>query len=103
MTTAPDGQAAVDALRSASFDLVIMDLQMPVMDGIVATQTLRQLGFGVPVVGLTANAFAQDRQRCLDAGMTEFVAKPVTRKKIAAILAESRALWPVTRRMTCWT
>ncbi|WP_377505108.1 ATP-binding protein [Octadecabacter sp. R77987] len=88
VTTAANGELALQALEFGAFDLVIMDQQMPVMDGIEATKALRERGFTLPVIGLTANAFAQDRQRCLDAGMDEFVAKPVTRKKIAAILAK---------------
>lgn len=88
VTMAIDGQAAVDRVTSENFDLVVMDLQMPVMDGIAATQQLRQLGIEVQIVGLTANAFEEDRQQCLNAGMNGFVAKPVTREKIEAILIE---------------
>lgn len=86
VTTVNDGREAVDAVSETAFDLVIMDLQMPVMDGIMATQELRRRGSSVPIVGLTANAFAEDRTRCLNAGMDEFVAKPVTREKIANVL-----------------
>lgn len=91
VTTANDGDAAVKTGTATSFDLVIMDLQMPVMDGISATKALRTLGVQTPIVGLTANAFAEDRRRCLDAGMDEFVAKPVTRDKIASVLAQFAA------------
>lgn len=86
--TADDGQAALDCIAAEPFDLVIMDLRMPVMDGIGATKLLRERGFPITVVGLTANAFEEDRQRCLEAGMNGFVAKPVTREKIATILAD---------------
>jgi len=85
VATANDGQAAIENCISAQFDFVVMDLQMPVMDGIAATQELRKLGFDTPIIGLTANAFAEDRQKCLDAGMDDFVAKPVTRTKISSI------------------
>lgn len=88
VTVAANGQIAIERLEQDPFDFVIMDQQMPVMDGIAATQKLRQLGFQLPVIGLTANAFSEDRQRCLDAGMNEFVAKPITREKIASILAQ---------------
>lgn len=85
VTTANDGQAAIDCCEAMTFDLVVMDLQMPVMDGIQATQTLRNLGFHMPIIGLTANAFAEDRQRCLEAGMDDFLAKPISREKISSI------------------
>lgn len=86
VTTASDGQSALQQMHSATFDLVIMDLQMPVLDGITATKQLRKLGFLTPIVGLTANAFEEDRRLCLEAGMNEFVAKPITRDKVASVL-----------------
>ncbi len=86
VTTAENGEIALRFLENTTFDLVIMDLQMPVMDGLTATKAARNLGFLVPIVGLTANAFPEDRQLCIDAGMNEFVAKPVTRDKIASVL-----------------
>ncbi|PUB16206.1 ATP-binding protein [Yoonia sediminilitoris] len=88
VTVVENGQLVIGRLREQSFDFVIMNQQMPVMDGIAATQELRAMGCAAPMVSLTANAFAEDRQRCLDAGMDDFVAKPVTREKIAAILAQ---------------
>ena len=94
VSTAEDGAAALRCIETTSYDFVIMDLQMPVMDGITATKKLRELGFSVPIIGLTANAFAEDRRLCLDAGMNEFVAKPVTRDKISSILANFAALAP---------
>lgn len=84
--TATDGQAALDCLKAATFDLVIMDIQMPVLDGISATRRLRTRGVAVPVVGLSANAFSEDRQECLDAGMNEFLSKPVSRAKLSSLL-----------------
>ncbi len=86
VTTATNGQIALDRLRTAAFDLVLMDVQMPVMDGLTATPAIRASGNAVSIVGLTANAFAEDRQRCLDAGMTDFLAKPVTRDKLGSVL-----------------
>lgn len=86
VTTASDGQSALQQMHSATFDLVIMDLQMPVLDGITATKQLRKLGFLTPIVGLTANAFEEDRRLCLEAGMNEFVAKPITRDNVASVL-----------------
>jgi len=75
-----DGQAALEAVQSGKFDLVLMDCQMPVMDGYQATQAIRQLEAPInqiPIIALTANAFAEDRVKCLDAGMNEHVAKPI--------------------------
>lgn len=86
--TAENGMIAIARITSQTYDAVIMDLRMPIMDGITATRQLRQLGQVVPIIGLTANAFEQDRRNCLDAGMNGFVAKPITRNKIAALLAE---------------
>jgi len=81
VTTANDGQQAIDAIAHTNtpFDLVLMDMQMPVMDGLQATRAIRQLPqhAHLPIVAMTANAMAQDRQRCLDAGMNDFVAKPI--------------------------
>ncbi|ARU00107.1 hybrid sensor histidine kinase/response regulator [Yoonia vestfoldensis] len=86
VVTANDGSIALDLVQLDAFDLVMMDLQMPVMDGLAATRAIRALGIDLPIIGLTANAFAEDRQRCMDAGMTDFMAKPVTRDKLGAVL-----------------
>ena len=76
---AADGQLALDRLATGQYDLVLMDMQMPVMDGLEATRRLRAdpRHAGLPVVAMTANAMAADRDRCLQAGMNDFVAKPV--------------------------
>ena len=76
---AENGAVAVEALRSNVFDLVFMDMSMPVMGGLEATSIIRTLpGCDVlPIIGLTGNAFAEDRQRCLEAGMDDVVIKPV--------------------------
>ena len=76
---AGNGQVAVDTVRQSRYDLVLMDMQMPVMDGVDATVAIRQIaGLGsLPIVAMTANAMAQDRQRCMDAGMNDFLVKPI--------------------------
>jgi signal transduction histidine kinase/ActR/RegA family two-component response regulator len=79
VTTASDGLEAVNLVRERPFDIILMDMQMPEMDGISATKVIRELpnGIDVPILALTANAFAEDRQCCLDAGMNDHLRKPV--------------------------
>jgi CheY-like chemotaxis protein/HPt (histidine-containing phosphotransfer) domain-containing protein len=79
---ANNGQEAVDKLEQLSFDLVFMDCQMPVMDGYTATQHIRDpqskvKNHAIPVIAMTANAMQGDREKCMDAGMDDFIAKPV--------------------------
>jgi hypothetical protein len=86
---AGNGMEAVQALRERPFDVVLMDLHMPVLDGVGATLAIRALPDGaatVPIIALTADAFAQTRERCLMAGMNDFLAKPVSPDKLAATL-----------------
>ncbi|HZK80950.1 MAG TPA: response regulator, partial [Humisphaera sp.] len=79
---AANGRAAVDQVKARKFDLVLMDMQMPEMDGYSATRTLRQLGHTVPIIALTANAMAEDRVRCLEAGCSEYLSKPISRAQL---------------------
>jgi CheY-like chemotaxis protein len=86
---AEDGQAAVDALETADYDLILMDVQMPRLDGLEATRRLRARwpGRQLRIVGLTANAMAGDREECLAAGMDDYVSKPIRPEELARAIA----------------
>jgi CheY-like chemotaxis protein/HPt (histidine-containing phosphotransfer) domain-containing protein len=86
---AEHGQQAVEHLQehgASAFDAVLMDIQMPVMDGYQATQHLRRLAPGLPIIGLTAHALGEERDRCLAAGMVEHVTKPIDADVLVAAL-----------------
>ncbi len=88
--TVDDGQAAVAAVAGRRYDAVLMDVQMPVCDGIEATRRIRALGGAaarVPIIAMTANALREDRERCLAAGMDGYVAKPIHIDELLAQLA----------------
>ena len=86
---AANGAEAVEAVLRQPYDLVFMDVQMPVMDGLEATRQIRRLhpdGTGPRIVAMTADAMSDDRERCLDAGMDDFIAKPVRAEALLAVL-----------------
>jgi CheY-like chemotaxis protein/HPt (histidine-containing phosphotransfer) domain-containing protein len=82
-----DGAQALAAVERCAYGLVLMDCEMPVMDGYEATRRIRESGATVPIVALTANAMAGDRNRCVAAGMNDFVSKPVELARLVSTLA----------------
>jgi CheY-like chemotaxis protein len=88
---ANDGQECLDLLTRESFDLILMDMHMPVMGGLEATRAIRmrerEHGGHVPIVALTASALKSDQDQCRQAGMDEFVAKPIQVKVLRAVVA----------------
>lgn len=100
---ATNGQIALEKMASGAYDLVLMDCQMPVLDGYAATrewrdhEVLQQSPLRLPIVAMTANAMAGDRQRCLDAGMDDYLSKPVSREQLQNCLLRwlpGRATFP---------
>lgn len=87
---AENGQEAIDIYRSQSVDLILMDVQMPVMDGLTATREIRFREKGtqqhLPIIAITAGATLQDKEKCYLAGMNDFVAKPITKEQIEEII-----------------
>ena len=100
VSVADNGQVAVDSALAAkhagiAFDIILMDIQMPVMDGYEATRQLRKAGYTNPIIALTANATTGNRQKCLDAGCNDFMTKPFVPSKLVAIVAKHLALEPL--------
>jgi len=89
VSLAENGQQAVDAVTRSAFDLVFMDMRMPVLDGFKATRSIRQLAVAwnqLPIVALTADAIGTERDVCIDAGMNDYICKPYTRDDLLATI-----------------
>jgi CheY-like chemotaxis protein len=86
LTIVDNGQAALDFLEKEVVDLVLMDCQMPELDGFTATAQLRAKGFETPIVALTAYARAEDEEQCLAAGMNDYLSKPFRQAELQAML-----------------
>jgi two-component system, sensor histidine kinase and response regulator len=94
VTVVGNGREAADLCKPSAFDLVLMDIQMPEMDGLQATREIRrreEAGARTPIIAMTANAMAGDRQMCLDAGMDGYVTKPVKKDALFAELGRVMA------------
>jgi CheY-like chemotaxis protein len=90
VVVAPDGQAAIDAYRREVFDIILMDVQMPVVSGYDATRAIRAIertaGTRVPIIAMTARAMKGDRETCLEAGMDDYLSKPIHRQLVVEVI-----------------
>jgi CheY-like chemotaxis protein len=89
VTTAENGQVAVDLAAQQSFDLILMDMQMPVMDGYTASRRLRQAGVDAPIIALTAHAMKGDDKHCREAGCSGYLTKPVDADQLLCTVADA--------------
>ncbi|MCP5109623.1 MAG: response regulator, partial [bacterium] len=85
----PNGREAVRAMENSDFDLVLMDVHMPDMDGLWATRQIRRLHpprGAVPIIAMTASAMRGDREKCLESGMDDYISKPINRNELRRTL-----------------
>jgi len=87
VSLANNGEEGVAAVAQGEFDLVLMDMQMPVMDGCQASEKIRQFNRKLPIIAMTANAMAADRNKCLAAGMNDYVTKPINTDELFTVMA----------------
>jgi len=85
---ATNGVEAIEKANQGEFDLVFMDVQMPIMNGIEASKTLRSTGYKTPIIAMTANAMVEHRNECLEAGMNDFLSKPINLRSLKVIVSK---------------
>jgi CheY-like chemotaxis protein len=88
----PTPDSAFPRTEKKVYDLVLMDVQMPVMDGLEASRIIRKEQFQIPIIALTATATAENRSECLDAGMNDYISKPVDLEKLKQIISKQFAV-----------
>ena len=92
ISVANNGKEVLNLLDKNKFDFILMDVQMPEMDGIEATREIRkkekETGKHIPIIALTANAFKEDKKKCLEAGMDEYATKPIKINELFSIIEE---------------
>jgi CheY-like chemotaxis protein len=99
-----NGREAVDEMTRNSYDLILMDLQMPELDGFQATRLIRRMAGDIgrtPIIALTAHTLEKDRDRCLDSGMNEFLSKPIDSNRLMQILSTYLRPRPNRRPPSC--
>ncbi|MCB1179824.1 MAG: response regulator, partial [Leptospiraceae bacterium] len=92
---AESAKEAFSILEEEPFDLIFMDIQMPEIDGLQATKILREKNIRIPIVALTANAFNEDREVCINVGMNDFLSKPIDRKKLKEVLSKVDSIFKI--------
>jgi CheY-like chemotaxis protein len=83
-----DGEDAVESCRINKYDIVLMDIQLPVMNGLEATKLIKEMDASIPVIAQTAYAMSQDRQKALDAGCDDYIANPMKRKDLVELIVK---------------
>jgi signal transduction histidine kinase/ActR/RegA family two-component response regulator len=85
---AENGKIALEMAKKNNYDVILMDMQMPVMDGLTATREIRKAGIAIPIIAMTANAFREDAERCFEAGMNDHISKPINAAHFLRVLGK---------------
>jgi len=93
VTVAKDGQDVLERISAKNFDVILMDVQMPHLDGLEATRIIRcrekSVGGHIPIVAITAHAMAEDEKKCIDAGMDNYLSKPIDAAKVYDVIEKT--------------